>query len=245
MIAPTIIRGDARHVPLADDSVDLIVTSPPYYGLRSYQDGGEHYDGQIGSEATPGEYIAALVDCTREWMRILKPTGSLWVNLGDRYSDRQGPQGTTGNRADRAQAATYERRPAITGFRSKSLLGLPWRYAIRCVDDLGLILRGEAIWSKPNGLPESVTDRVRRSHETWFHLTLRPRYFAAMDEIRQAHMGNAHASGNGASRRWIPSNDGSASSQGRCGRLPLNRSRCLQTWVWTTSRRSRWSGRGA
>ena len=68
-----------------------------------------------------------------------------------------------------------------------SLMGLPWRYAIGCIDDLGLILRAEVIWSKPNGLPESVTDRVRRSHEQWFHFTLEPRYFSALDEIREPH----------------------------------------------------------
>jgi site-specific DNA-methyltransferase (cytosine-N4-specific) len=67
-------------------------------------------------------------------------------------------------------------------------MGLPWRYAIGCVDDLGLILRAEVIWSKPNGLPESVTDRVRRSHEHWFHFTKSPRYFSAVDEIREQHL---------------------------------------------------------
>jgi hypothetical protein len=70
---------------------------------------------------------------------------------------------------------------------AKSLRGLPWRYALRCIDDLGLILRAEVIWNKPNGLPESVRDRVRRSHEVWFHMTRSPRYFAAVDEIRQPH----------------------------------------------------------
>jgi hypothetical protein len=73
--------------------------------------------------------------------------------------------------------------------RPKTLLGIPWRYALACIDDLGLILRAEVIWSKPNGLPESVTDRVRRSHEQWFHFVLEPRYFSAVDEIREAHAG--------------------------------------------------------
>ena len=63
-----------------------------------------------------------------------------------------------------------------SGVPTKSLMGIPWRYAIRCIDDLGLILRAEVIWSNPNGLPESVTDRVRRSHEVWFHFTKEPRY---------------------------------------------------------------------
>ncbi len=69
----------------------------------------------------------------------------------------------------------------------KSLMGLPWRYAIGCIDQLDLILRAEIVWSKPNGLPESVTDRVRRSHEQWFHFTKEPRYFSAVDEIREAY----------------------------------------------------------
>ena len=67
----------------------------------------------------------------------------------------------------------------------KSLLGLPWRYALACMDELGLILRRDIIWSKPNGLPESVTDRCRSSHEYLFHLVKQPRYYAAVDEIRE------------------------------------------------------------
>ncbi len=177
-----IIRGDARQLPLADESVDLIVTSPPYFALRSYQDGGQHYAGQIGAEPTPAEYVAALLECTREWMRVLKPSGSLWVNLGDKYSTRAGqfgPQGATGQRATRAQAATFTDAPArrpdmVYGVRPKSLIGLPWRYALACVDDLGLILRAEVIWSKPNAMPESVTDRVRRSHERMTSPQTRP-----------------------------------------------------------------------
>ena len=81
-----LVRGDARELPLPDESVDLVVTSPPYFGQRDYRDNGQSMAGQIGSEETPREYIAALLDCTREWMRVLKPTGSLFVNLGDKYA---------------------------------------------------------------------------------------------------------------------------------------------------------------
>lgn len=184
-----VIRADARHLPLADSSVDLIITSPPYWALRSYTDGGEHYDGQIGSEASPTQFVNALIDCTREMVRVLKPSGSLWVNLGDKYCS---PGGHTDNCAStRLQGRPNLRkqgRPdrSTTGHtvKPKSLFGLPWRYAIRCIDDLGLILRAEVIWDKPNGLPESVTDRVRRSHEQWFHFTREPRYYSAVDEIR-------------------------------------------------------------
>jgi DNA modification methylase len=184
----TVLRGDARRLPLPDGCVDLIVTSPPYYGLRSYTDGGEHYDGQIGSEATPAEYVAALVACTREWVRVLKPSGSLFVNLGDKYAS--GGRGTydRNDKGINGHLGTGERGGALRpqdGFPEKCLLGLPWRYALAVTDQLGLILRAEIIWAKPNGLPESVTDRVRRAHEQVFHFTRLPRYYSAVDEIRE------------------------------------------------------------
>lgn len=192
-----VIRGDALALPLDDQSVDLVVTSPPYFGLRSYQDDGKHYDGQIGDEATPAEFIDALIAATREMVRVLKPDGSIWVNLGDKYATQDHPHNGVGGSltsAARLAAHASEERTAREGRRNdygsvayKSLIGVPWRYAIRCIDELGLILRAEVIWSKPNGLPESVTDRVRRSHEVWFHFTKSPRYFAAVDEIREAH----------------------------------------------------------
>lgn len=189
-----LIRGDATALPLADDSVDLIGTSPPYFALRSYTDGGEHYAGQIGSEATPQAFLEALWAVTAECVRVLKPSGSLWVNLGDKYAggggyspdspsnagnNRHG-DGRGGSRSTRTNGRTY-------GIPAKSLMLLPQRYAIGCIDQLGLILRAEVIWSKPNGLPESVTDRVRRSHEQWFHFTKEPRYFSAVDEIRERY----------------------------------------------------------
>ena len=184
----TLLHGDALALDLPDDSVDLVVTSPPYFGLRSYQDGGEHYGGQIGAEATPAEFVDALVAATREMMRVVKPSGSIWVNLGDKYAGSDASKPQTGQITGTGHKAGVVRRSdRRDGMRSKSLIGIPWRYAIRCIDDLGLILRAEVIWSKPNGLPESVTDRVRRSHETWFHFTLNPRYYSAVDEVREAH----------------------------------------------------------
>lgn len=200
----TLIRGDARALPLADDSVDLIVTSPPYWSLRDYQDGDQSLAGQIGAEPTPGEYLDALWECTREWTRVLKPEGSLWINLGDKYSTgnsgqsglaKLGEQWAGGGHSD-AKAKRASRR--VGGMPPKSLLGLPWMYAAGCTGalahlggtdpGLNLILRAEVIWAKPNGLPESVTDRVRRSHEQWFHFVKQPRYFSAVDEIRTPHM---------------------------------------------------------
>lgn len=185
----TIIRGNALQLPLPDASVDLCLTSPPYFALRAYQDAGETYAGQIGSEATPDEFVSTLLEATREMVRVLKPSGSLWVNLGDSYAGKPaGVQGQTGQRVGRRSA--NEPHAAAAGrdhgvIRPKSLMGLPWRYALRCIDELGLILRAEVIWSKVNSLPESVQDRVRRSHEQWFHFVKSPRYFAAVDEIRE------------------------------------------------------------
>ena len=179
-----LIRGDATSIPLADDSVDLIITSPPYFALRSYTDGGEHYDGQIGSEATPQAFLDALWAVTAECRRVLKPSGSMFVNLGDSYS--RGSRTTVDGTTDKRRQGDMRVRPC-RDIPAKSLMMLPQRYAIGCIDNLGLILRSEIIWSKPNGLPESVTDRVRRSHEQWFHFTKEPRYFSAVDEIREAY----------------------------------------------------------
>lgn len=196
----TILRANALDLPLPDASVDLVVTSPPYFALRSYRDGGEHFDGQIGDEPTSEAYLDALIAATREMVRVLKPTGSIWVNLGDKYAqDVELSRNGQGKRKI-TQSGGLVGTPGYLGHTTvrlgrrqnvvprKSLIGLPWRYAIRCIDELGLILRAEVIWAKPNGLPESVTDRVRRSHETWFHFVTQPRYFAAVDEIREPHV---------------------------------------------------------
>ena len=141
--------------------------------------------GQIGSEPTWQEYIGNLLDCTREWIRVLKPSGNLFVDLGDKYS---GAQAQNDGRSPSDSAEFWRRTdPKRTGIPAKSLMDLPHRYAIACVDELGLIKRADIVWSKPNGLPESVQDRVRRSHEVVFHFTRLPRYFSAVDEIREAH----------------------------------------------------------
>ena len=246
----TIWNANALDLPLPDASVDLIVTSPPYFGLRSYQDGGEHYSGQIGSEATPAEFLDALIAATREMVRVLKPSGSIWVNLGDKYAAGHGGSSTEGNgvnitvRRTRQAAKHWAGESAhpskstsaiVPGFRPKSLMGMPWRYALRCIDELGLILRAEVIWSKPNGLPESVTDRVRRSHEQWFHFTVQPRYFSAVDEIREAHKPGQSPAALSFAREGRETSPGQSCAPHRLGRAaqganPLGK---LPGSVWT------------
>ena len=207
----TVVRADALRIPLRDNSVDLIITSPPYFALRSYRDGDEHYAGQVGSEESPQAFLEALWAVTADCRRVLKPSGSMFVNLGDKYAGSGGhnnagvsdkstlkhdgrarPRPVTERELELRQLSASRRNAPDRyqqnsgGIPAKSLMGLPWRYANGVVDQLGLILRAEIIWSKPNGLPESVTDRVRRSHEQWFHFVRQGRYFAAVDEIREA-----------------------------------------------------------
>ena len=136
---------------------------------------------------------------------MLKPSGSLWVNLGDSYS--RGSRTTVDGTTDKRRQGDMRVRPC-RDIPAKSLMGLPWRYAIGCIDQLGLILRAEVIWSKPNGLPESVTDRVRRSHEQWFMFTKEPRYFSAVDEVREPHTGTAGMPRPDFEKEWISSEGG-------------------------------------
>lgn len=216
MTAGYSIRGNALQIPMADESVDLIITSPPYFALRSYRDGDEHYAHQIGSEPTPREFLEALWAAMAECWRVLKPEGSCWINLGDKYAGSGGhnnsalaqlhqnhgrPSTDRHAKADESWKATRRNAPdsynKAADVRAKSLMGLPWSFATGCIgafpfepglaapDGQTWILRAEVVWDKPNGLPESVTDRVRRSHEQWFHFTKSPRCFSAIDEIRE------------------------------------------------------------
>lgn len=249
-----IVRANALKLPLPDGSVDLIVTSPPYFALRSYQDGGEHFEGQIGSEPTPQDFLEALWAATGEMIRVLKPSGSIFVNLGDKYAGSGGHNNSgisakstlSGNghkgggpklkATCRSAPDRYNQSVTVRNIvdgsdvevRAKSLVGLPWRYALGCIDHLGLILRDEIVWSKPNGLPESVTDRPRRSHEQWFHFTKQGRYFAAMDEIREAHAektlthrggGQAYGNDRNPDNQWGNPN-GNARTPDPLGKLP-------------------------
>jgi len=141
-------------LPLPDSSVDLIVTSPPYFGFRDYRDAGGSLAGQIGAERTPREYIESLLMVTRECMRVLKPTGSLFVNLGDKYAgSNSGSNGSSDGHTRR-----HDRPPQPGhGLAAKSQMLLPERYRIGCVDELGLIARAVIVWAKPNCLSGGTT----------------------------------------------------------------------------------------
>ena len=215
-----ILRGDAACLPLPDASVDLIVTSPPYWGLRDYRDGGESLKGQIGSEETPAQWLEALVACTSEWARVLKPEGSMFVDLGDKRSARaDGSAGRSGRRSHEAILPPARNSRAFG--REKSLLLLPERYRIACADQLDLIVRAKIVWSKTSPLPESARDRVQTTHEDVVHLTRNPRYFSAVDEIRVPHTGGTHA--RRADRKLPPKGRAAVAAGHRRGFFPADR----------------------
>jgi DNA modification methylase len=176
----------ARTLPTA--SVQTIVTSPPYFGLRDYG-----HDDQFGSEPTVAEYVESLVTLFAELRRALADDGTLWLNLGDSYaaasdSGRQGRSGMRNGRrftADKVLAKNADVAP-------KNLIGVPWRVAFALQAD-GWVLRSDIIWAKPNPMPESVTDRPTKSHEHIFLLSKSRRYFYDAVAIREPDKGTDHA----------------------------------------------------
>lgn len=233
-------QADARAIPLADRSVQCVVTSPPYWGLRDYgtarwaggdpacdhkapqawaSDSGDlgvrggvlnanevkamrrhgpdclkcgatRMDPQIGLEGTPDRYVAEMVAVFREIWRVLKNDGTVWLNIGDSYSSggrtTQVPDSLRAGQPDSDGTAT--RPPVVQSIRPKSMVGIPWRVALALMDD-GWILRSDIIWSKPNPMPESVTDRPTKAHEYVFLLAKAERYYFDADAVREVGAG--------------------------------------------------------
>ncbi|MDR1677037.1 MAG: site-specific DNA-methyltransferase, partial [Deltaproteobacteria bacterium] len=167
----TIFEGDALTVlrRIESKSVRCTITSPPYWGLRTYG-----ICDQIGLEDTVSQYINKLVSVFSEVKRVLADDGTFWLNIGDSY--------TSGNRGYRAPdkknpARAMNIRPDTPdGLKPKDLIGLPWRLAFALQSD-GWFLRNDIIWNKPNAMPESVKDRPSRSHEYIFMLTKSEKYY--------------------------------------------------------------------
>lgn len=149
----TLYHGDALATAreLADGSVDCIVTSPPYFGLRDYGT-----DGQYGLENSPAEFVETMRALFSELRRVLADDGTLWLNLGDSYYSGRGNPGP--NSADEKQASRRgwvrpQDRCGVDWSSPKNLLGIPWRVAFALQDD-GWILRRDIVWHKPNAMPE-------------------------------------------------------------------------------------------
>ncbi len=183
-----LLTGDARTVlaGLPEASVDCVVTSPPYWRQRDYG-----VAGQLGLEDTIDAYVASLAAVFTQVHRVLKPTGTCWLNLGDSYTSGQtGTRINSGTLNGRSNASTTPRGAGRKdGLPAKNLAGIPWRVAL-ALQERGWVLRSEIIWHKPNAIPESVTDRPARRHEHLFLLTRSPRYFFDLDPIREPYTGD-------------------------------------------------------
>ncbi len=213
MSRPFEIRcGDAlaELAKMPDESVNCVITSPPYYGLRDYG-----HAGQIGLEPTLAEFLARLVapapkifldhegrvvvkedgapmmtshppGVFDEIRRVLKKDGTCWVNMGDSYacsttsSRTQGPTIT----GQKCRQAAGKRRGMPDGLQHKDLMGQPWRLAF-AMQQAGWILRQDIIWHKPNPMPESVRDRCTRAHEYLFMFARQPKYFYDAAALRE------------------------------------------------------------
>jgi len=173
-------------------SVNCVVTSPPYWGLRDYGN-----DGQLGLEATPEEYVANLVAVFREVRRVLAGDGTLWLNLGDSYAggNYRGGGVDTASEKQRSNFGTTDfmatKATVPPGLKPKDLVGIPWRVAFALQAD-GWYLRSDIIWSKPNPMPESVTDRPTKAHEYVFLMTKAARYFYDADAVRESVSASTH-----------------------------------------------------
>jgi DNA modification methylase len=149
-LSPFFLLGDARDIlsQISSDTFDVCMTSPPYWGKREYHNGG------IGLEKDYRDFINNLALVFAEVKRVLKPTGSFWLNIGDSYAD-------------------------------KRLLGIPWRLAIKLIDEQGWTLRNSVVWHKVKGGPDNTEDRLRNVHEDVFHFVKSARgYYYNVDEIR-------------------------------------------------------------
>jgi site-specific DNA-methyltransferase (adenine-specific) len=156
-----LLVGDAldRLCRLPDNSVDMAFTSPPYFRLRDYA-----ADGQLGLEPHVDQWIDRLVEISAEVHRVLVPTGTYWLNVGDTYATHQSQ-----------------------GAARKSLLMAPERLALR-LQQSGWIIRNKIVWAKPNPMPTSIKDRLNCSYEFVYVLTKQPHYFFDLDAVREPHL---------------------------------------------------------
>ena len=189
-------QSNASELPVDDESIDCVVTSPPYWGLRDYG-----VDEQIGLESTPEKYVENMVNVFREIKRVLKSSGTVWLNIGDSYVSN--PISANGANEVRSNEETgglqkgYSRRVTYRGgtLKPKDLVGIPWMVAFALRAD-GWYLRSDIIWNKPNPMPEPVKDRPTKSHEYIFLLTKSPTYYYDADAIREPLDTQLHKPGN-------------------------------------------------
>jgi len=193
MIKRKILIGDVieqiKKIP--SESVDTIVSSPPYWGLRDY---GE--EGQWGLEKDFHDYLDKMDTLMNECWRVLKPTGSCWINLGDTYSTISGGMkdlkaGRTKqygkvNYTDNGKKSAYsvDQVKMYKGLQTKSRVGIPERFYIRCIDN-GWVARNHIVWTKANSMPSSVRDRFTNKWESVFFFVKQKKYYFNLDAVRE------------------------------------------------------------
>lgn len=183
-----ILHGDCIETlqKLDDKSINTCITSPPYWGLRNYND----EEKQLGMEDTPEEFVDNLVKVFREVKRVLRDDGTVWLNLGDSYamsSIRGGNKkfsGNVGAHNHYKKSIKKGKRKIPNGLKPKDLIGIPWRVALALQQD-GWYLRQDIIWHKPNPMPESVKDRCTKAHEYIFLLSKSPKYYFDNEAIKE------------------------------------------------------------
>lgn len=167
---------------MPDESIDMAITSPPYWGLRDYGTGPD----QLGLEPTPEMYIKHLAEIFNEAKRVLKKEGTLWLNIGDTYGGSgQGSQTGYGDYKRQRVIGTMDKSISIK-LMPKCLLMIPERLAWSLIQS-GWILRNKIIWYKPNAMPSSVTDRFSNRWEYLFMFSRSPRYHFDLDAVRKPH----------------------------------------------------------
>lgn len=238
-----IIQADARHIPLRDETVQCCITSPPYFGLRDYKLG----DRGIGLERTLDEWIANLVAVFREVRRVLKPDGTVWLNVGDAYArdpakgDRANYLGLHKNIIDSGCHTAMQHR-SLSGLKPKDLMLLPTRVALALQSD-GWWLRSAITLCKLNPMPESVTDRPTNATEMLFLLTKQADYFYDNEAVKEkaTYAGGQLGICRGTKRRAsamgrTPSGNGIIGSD-----APINEGRNLRNWWTLTTEPNTWA----
>lgn len=228
-----ILHGDCIETlqKLDDKSINTCITSPPYWGLRNYND----EEKQLGMEETPEEFVDNLVKVFREVKRVLRDDGTVWLNLGDSYamsSIRGGNQkfsGNVGAHNHYEKSIKKGKRKIPNGLKPKDLIGIPFRVALALQQD-GWYLRQDIIWHKPNPMPESVKDRCTKAHEYIFLLSKNSKYYFDNEAIKENSVSiikkRTRKTGTG-----VDSNIGNKGSAGNNGKRNKRS-------VWTVSTKS-------
>lgn len=205
-------QGDAleRMREMPDESVQVVVSSPPYWNQRDYD-----VAGQLGLEPTPEDYVAQLVEVFREVRRVLRADGTVWLNLGDCYADRANRRSDGESfRQDRADVVPRKLNAIGNGRKRKDLVGLPWMVAFALRDD-GWWLRQENIWHKRSGMPESARDRPHRAHEQLFLLAKSERYYYDEDAVVEPYAPSTASTWGSTRKEYVESEYVRAANWGR------------------------------